>query len=160
MAERARPLLAAALALPAAPTAAAPAWNLPQPATPVAREIFAIHTLTGTIVAVLTVLVFAVVLFAAWRFRRSRGHQPDLAFHRGRFGAWSWLVVPVLVLGIDLTIAGSARETLKKLWVVPRGDDLLVVRVTGHQWWWEYEYPDLGIRIESRALPQEQAGAH
>ena len=52
---------------------------------------------------------------------------------------------PKKVLGVDLTIANSAQKTLEKVWEVPKGEDLLDVKVIGHQWWWEYEYPDEGI---------------
>lgn len=134
--------------------------NLPQPATPGARDIYDIHMLTTAIVAVLTVAVFAVIGWSVWRHRKSRGFQPDVSFHRNWFGRWAWVVVPVLVLGIDLTIAGSAERVLKDLWLVPKDPDMLEVKVTGHQWWWEYEYLDQEITVESRYTPAEQAGAH
>jgi heme/copper-type cytochrome/quinol oxidase subunit 2 len=66
----------------------------------------------------------------------------DQHFHESWFGNWSWVIVPVLVLGVDLTIAHSAQKTLEKVWEVPKGEDLLDVKVIGHQWWWEYEYLD------------------
>lgn len=32
------------------------------------------------------------------------------------------------------------------------------VKVTGHQWWWEFDYLDHGIKVESRYTPEEEAG--
>lgn len=132
--------------------------NFPPPASAGAQEIYDIHMLTVTIATVLTIAVFAVVLFAILRFRKSRGYEADQNFHKTWFGRWSWIVVPAMVLGVDLTIASSAQRVLENIWVVPRDQNLMDVKVTGHQWWWEFEYLDHGIKVESRYTPQERAG--
>jgi len=131
--------------------------NLPAPATPGARDIYNIHMLTTTIAAVLLVIIFAIVFYSIYAHRKSRGYVADQNFHKGWFGYWSWILVPVLVLGVDLTIAGSAQEVLRFLWLVPK-EDMMEVKVIGHQWWWEYEYLDHDIKVESRYLPKEEAG--
>jgi cytochrome c oxidase subunit 2 len=63
-----------------------------------------------------------------------------------------------MVLGVDLSIAGSAQQTLAKVWEVPKGEDLIDVKVVGHQWWWEFEYLDHDIKVESRYVPEDKAG--
>jgi cytochrome c oxidase subunit 2 len=143
------------------------ALNFPEPAAGVAREIYDIHMLTSTIAAVLLVIIFAVVGYSLYNHRKSRGYEADQKFHLTWFGKWAWVIVPVLVLGIDLTIASSAQKTLEKVWEIPKGEDLLDIKVIGHQWWWEYEYLDHAVdvdgtpktlKVESRFLPKEQAG--
>lgn len=143
------------------------ALNFPEPAAGVAQEIYDIHMLTSAIATVLLVIIFAFVGYSLYYHRKSRGYQADQQFHKRWFGQWSWVIVPMLVLGIDLTIAGSAQKTLEKVWEVPEDADLMDVKVIGHQWWWEYEYLDhnvtidgieKSVRIESRYLPEEQAG--
>lgn len=123
--------------------------------------------LTMSIATVLLVIIFAVVGYSLYHHRKSRGYQADQHFHESWFGNWSWVIVPVLVLGVDLTIASSAQRTLEKVWEVPKGEDLLDVKVIGHQWWWEYQYLDhtveidgapRTVRIESRATSPEEAG--
>ncbi len=42
-------------------------------------------------------------------------------------------------------VAVPTISTIFDLAEEPKGD-VLSVNVTGHLWWWEYEYPDLGIR--------------
>lgn len=64
------------------------------------------------------------------------------------------------MLGIDLTIAGTAQPILERLWVGPKDDIAMDIKVTGHQWWWEFEYLDQQIRIESRATDQATAGEY
>jgi cytochrome c oxidase subunit 2 len=151
----------------AGPAAAELGINFPQPAAGVAQEIYDIHMLTTTIAAVLLVLIFGFVIYSLVHHRKSRGYVADQHFHESWFGHWSWVIVPVLVLGVDLTIANSAQKTLERVWEVPKGEDLMDVKVVGHQWWWEYEYLDHSVevdgqpkhvRIESRYTPQDKAG--
>jgi cytochrome c oxidase subunit 2 len=132
--------------------------NFPEPAAGVAREIFNIHMMTMTIATVLLVIVFAIVIYSLYFHRKSRGFVPDQEFHNSWFGNWSWVIVPLLVLGVDLTIAGKADAVLKKVWDVPQEKDIMDVKVTGHQWWWEFDYLDHDIKVESRFTPKEESG--
>jgi cytochrome c oxidase subunit 2 len=141
--------------------------NFPEPAAGVAQEIYDIHMLTTTIATVLLVIIFSVVGYSLYHHRKSRGYEADQKFHETWFGRWSWVIVPVLVLGVDLTIASSAQKTLEKVWEVPKDVDLLDVKVIGHQWWWEYEYLDHSVeidgqpklvKVESRYVPEDKSG--
>jgi len=139
--------------------------NFPEPAAGVAQEIYDIHMLTSTIAAILLVIIFAVVGYSLFYHRKSRGYEADQNFHETWFGHWAWVIVPVLVLGVDLTIASSAQKTLEKVWEVPKGEDLIDVKVIGHQWWWEFQYLDHSVEVdgkpkavtvESRYVPEDQ----
>jgi cytochrome c oxidase subunit 2 len=164
------PVATLALSLSAAFSSGARAelgLNFPEPAAGVAQEIYNIHMLTTTIATVLLVFIFSFVIYSLVHHRKSRGYEADQNFHESWFGRWSWVIVPVLVLGVDLTIANSAQKTLEKVWEVPKGEDLLDVKVVGHQWWWEYEYLDhsvemdgqpRNVKVESRYVPAEEAG--
>ncbi|MEN8167329.1 MAG: cytochrome c oxidase subunit II [Pseudomonadota bacterium] len=132
--------------------------NFPEPAGAVAQEIYDIHMLTMQIATFLLIIVFAFVFYSLYFHRKSRGYQADQHFHTSWFGQWSWVFVPVLVLGVDLTIAGKADAVLKKVWEVPKEENIMDVKVTGHQWWWEFDYLDSGIKVESRYIPKEESG--
>ncbi len=132
--------------------------NFPPPAADVAQEIYDIHMLTLRIATFLLLVVFSVVIYSLYFHRKSRGYQADQNFHNTWFGNWSWIIVPTLVLGVDLTIAHNADTVLEKVWDVPRDEKLLDVKVTGHQWWWQFDYLDHGIRVESRFVPREKSG--
>jgi cytochrome c oxidase subunit II len=141
--------------------------NFPRPAAGVAQEIYNIHMLTTTIATVLLVIIFGFVIYSLIHHRKSRGYVADQHFHESWFGHWSWVIVPVLVLGVDMTIAHSAQKTLEKVWDVPKGEDMLDVKVTGHQWWWEFAYLDESVDIdgkphpvtvESRFVPKDKSG--
>jgi cytochrome c oxidase subunit 2 len=132
--------------------------NFPPPAAGVAQEIYDIHMMTMTIATVLLVIVFAFVFYSLYFHRKSRGYEADQNFHNSWFGHWSWVIVPVLVLGVDLTIAGKADAVLKQVWEVPKDENIMDVKVTGHQWWWEFDYLDHDIKVESRYIPEAESG--
>jgi cytochrome c oxidase subunit 2 len=150
--------LATALGLWSGGAAAEMGFNFPEPAATTAQEIYDIHMLTMTISTVLLVIVFSVIVYSLVYHRKDKGYQADQHFHETWFGRWSWVVVPALVLGVDLTIASTAQKTLEKIWVVPKGEDLMDVKVVGHQWWWEFQYLDHDLKVESRYVPKEESG--
>ena len=132
--------------------------NFPEPGSTTAQEIYDIHMLTTYIVTALLVIVFGFVIYSLYAHRKSKGFEADQNFHKTWFGQWSWVLVPGLVLGVDLTIAGSAQKVLESVWQVPDEKDLMEIKVTGHQWWWEFDYMDHDIKVESRYTPEEEAG--
>lgn len=89
-----------------------------------------------SIATILLIIVFAIVIYSIYYHRKSRGYQADQNFHNTWFGHWSWVIVPVLVLGVDFTIANNANTVLKTVWEVPKEKDIMDLKVTGHQWWW------------------------
>lgn len=148
----ARTLFAAGLFAPAGAVVADYALNLPEPAAPITRDIFNLHMLTAIIATVIMVIVTAMIIYALVRFRKSTGYKADQQFHESWFGRWSWVLVPVIVLGIDLSIAGPGSRTLTAVETYPDAD--VTVKVVGSQWKWTYEYDPQGgdyegIRIVS-----------
>lgn len=130
--------------------------NFPTPVSPVTREVFDLHMLTSYIAIIIMVIVTAVIFFAIFKFRKSKDYKPDLEFHNGWFGTWSWILVPALVLAIDLSIASSASSTFDLIEDKTPAD--ITVKVTGSQWKWTYQYMEDDIKIVSSLLPEEQAG--
>lgn len=114
--------------------------NLPRPVAPITQDIFDLHMMTATIATVIMVIVTAMIIYALVKFRKSRGYEADQQFHRNWFGRWSWALVPVIVLGIDFSVAGPATRTLRLIESHPDVD--LTVKVVGSQWKWTYEYMD------------------
>ncbi|MBT2969449.1 MAG: cytochrome c oxidase subunit II [gamma proteobacterium symbiont of Ctena orbiculata] len=151
-------VLAATLLLATGSVSAEYGLNFPEPAANVAQEIFDIHMMTMGIATFLLCIVFAIVFYSLYFHRKSRGYEADQEFHNSWFGNWSWVIVPVMVLGVDLTIAGKADAVLKKVWDVPKEENIMDVKVTGHQWWWEFDYLDHDIKVESRYVPEEESG--
>jgi len=131
--------------------------NLPTPAAPLTQQMFDLHMLTTKIATIIMIVIIVIVVYAIFKFRKSKDYQADQNFHTGAFGTWSWILVPVIVLGIDLTIAGSASDALKQVEDYSQKNDV-TIKVIGSQWKWTYEYMDDDIRVVSNILPEEKAG--
>jgi cytochrome c oxidase subunit 2 len=90
---------------------------------------------------VVFVVVEAALLVAIFRFRERRGGPATRVVHGNTLLEISWTLAPALVLMM------IAVPTIRTIWEVDRPPvrEAIVVEVTGHQWWWEVRYPDLGI---------------
>jgi cytochrome c oxidase subunit 2 len=123
------------------------ASDLPIPSifAPVSTPAFMIRDLSWLVLAVCAV-IFAVVAYllvhVIVRFRAPRAddHEPPQVYGSNAIEL-AWTVVPVLlVLVLFLSTARTIFEIERA-----RPADALRVTVVGHQWWWEFRYPDLGI---------------
>ena len=93
----------------------------------------------------MAVLVFVVVegalVYAMVKFRRRPGRDLPQQAHGNTRLEVAWTIAPTLVLAV---IAVPTIITIFDTANTPPGDVMEVV-VTGHQWWFEFGYPDLGI---------------
>ncbi|MBI4011904.1 MAG: cytochrome c oxidase subunit II [Candidatus Rokubacteria bacterium] len=99
------------------------------------------------------VVVATVLCLAILRFRE---RDPDALPRQVRGNArleLGWTLAPAIVLTfIAFPTVGAIFRTQA---LPPPG--ALKVRVTGHQWWWEFHYPELGITTASELyLPAGQ----
>jgi cytochrome c oxidase subunit 2 len=90
-------------------------------------------------------VVQGLLLFAVFRFReRDPAAVPrQVRGHAGLELAWTLIPAVILTFIAFPTVAAIFRTQA----VPPR--DALRVRVIGHQWWWEFQYPDLGVTTAS-----------
>jgi cytochrome c oxidase subunit 2 len=147
-----RGAIAAAAMLAAAPAAmAAKELNLPPPVTPVAAQIFDLHTYIMWICVVIFVGVFAVMFYSIFAHRKSKGHQAA-QFHENMVVEIIWTVIPFLIL---LFMAFPATKTVLAMKDASAPD--MTVKVTGYQWKWGYDYLDEGFGFYSNlATPYRQ----
>ncbi len=89
------------------------------------------------IFVVVEALLIAVVF--AFRDRPGRGEPKPVHGHLGLEIAWT--LIPVIIV---TSIAIPTIATIFKTQATPPAGALRV-EVTGHQWWWEIRYPELGI---------------
>lgn len=90
---------------------------------------------------VVFVLVEGALIIAILRFRERPGGPEPKATHGNTLLEIAWTLAPAIVLVL------IAIPTIKTIWDVdrPARGESLVVEAVGHQWWWEFRYPDLGI---------------
>ena len=91
--------------------------------------------------AIVFVLIEGGLLFTIIKFRGRPGDPEPAQIHGNTALEVVWTAIPALVLAM---IAVPTIRAIFQLAETP-GDDPLEVEVIGHQWWWEFRYPDLGI---------------
>jgi cytochrome c oxidase subunit II len=102
------------------------------------KDLFQYIIYAGIIVGV---LVEGALIFAAIRFRRrpSDGLPPQI--HGNTLVEVTWTTVPAIVL---LTILVPTIQTIFRT-QAPAPSDAFQVHVVGHQFWWEFQYPNSGV---------------
>jgi cytochrome c oxidase subunit 2 len=157
-ARRAGALLLGMMAAGAAKAAEPVPWGLGlQPAaSPVMRDIHVFHDwLLLPIITVVTIIVMALLAYVMVKFNAKANPTPAKFTHNVLVEV-IWTAIPVLIL---IVIAIPSFRLLYKEDVTPANVDL-TVKVTGHQWYWSYEYPDQeGIAFQSLMLTKEEAEA-
>jgi len=125
--------------------------NLHKPASGLAQEIYDLHTLILWVCIAIFVVVFIPMGIALVRHRKSRGYQAA-GFHDNLKVEIAWTIVPVLIL---VGMAWPATKLVASMKDTSKSD--LTIKVTGHQWKWEYEYLGDDIRfISNSSTPKEQ----
>jgi cytochrome c oxidase subunit 2 len=118
--------------------------------TPIGEEAANFHNYwLLPLCAAICILVLALLVYAIIRFRRGANPVPSRNSHNTMIEV-IWTLVPVLVL---VGIAIPSIRLLRHTYSPPPAD--LTVKVTGHQWYWSYEYPDNGVTFDSYMLKEK-----
>jgi cytochrome c oxidase subunit 2 len=87
------------------------------------------------------VLVEGVLVYAIFRFRGKPGDPEPHQTHGNTTVEIIWTVIPALILAV---IAVPTVKAIFQTNAVP-GKDALTIEVVGHQWWWEFRYPEYNL---------------
>jgi cytochrome c oxidase subunit II len=115
-------------------------WQLGMqaPATPITERIQAFHNELLIIIFAISLFVFGLLLYIMLRFNARAHPVPSRTTHNTLIEVL-WTVIPVLIL---VTIAIPSFKLMYYMDRVP--DSKMTIKITGHQWYWEYNYPDQG----------------
>jgi cytochrome c oxidase subunit II len=118
--------------------------NIFAPASTPAGSIFGLSIFVLVTVTTIFIVVFALLAYTVVKFRK-RGNadntEPVQIYGSTRVEL-AWTVIPVLIV-VALFLA--AARVIAEIQDLTRPPDALEVIVTGHQYWWEYRYPQLNI---------------
>ena len=120
--------------------------NIFRPAGTSAQSIFGLSMLVLTITLCIFLVVAGLLLYVLLRYRH-RASSPEAEQEPAQiYGSTqielSWTVIPVLI--VVILFLATARVILSSE-QTRRPAGALDVIVIGHQFWWEYRYPKLGI---------------
>lgn len=117
-------------------------------ATEIMEKVISFHDFLMIIMTSIVVLVTLLLVVVALRFNRKANPVPSKTSHNTLIEI-VWTIFPVLVL---MAIAVPSFRLLYFQDVAPEAD--MVIKATGHQWYWTYEYPDHGdLTFDSIMLP-------
>lgn len=117
---------------------------------PIGHEAAGFHdNILLPLCAIISAIVLILLLVALVRFRRGKNPVPSRNSHNTLIEV-IWTLVPVLIL---VGIAIPSIRLLRHQYTPPPAD--VTIKVTGHQWYWSYEYPDLGVSFDSYILKEK-----
>jgi cytochrome c oxidase subunit 2 len=90
---------------------------------------------------IIMALVLALMLYVVIRFRERPGQPEPKHIHGNTKLELLWTIVPAVI------VMFIAIPTVQTIFTTQRrpAADALTVEVVGHQWWWEFRYPELGV---------------
>jgi cytochrome c oxidase subunit 2 len=112
-------------------------------ATPAQAE-YELTLLVAAICAAILVVVGGLLAYVVYRFRE-RGpitHDEPPQLYGSNQVEIAWTVIPILIVFVLTTATARVTSAVQDRQPVKGA---VKVNVVGHQWWWEYTYPDLKI---------------
>lgn len=143
-------LLAFFVRLPAALADGIPhAWGLglQAPGSAIEMRIDNFHNILLWVISVISIFVLGLLLYVVARYNKYVNPKPSRTAHNFKLEV-IWTLVPCLIL---VAIGLISFPLLYYTDRVPPPD--LTLKVTGHQWYWSYAYPDKGnLAFDSHAI--------
>ena len=136
-------------------------WNFPEPVTPMALDTLHVHNKFMLISMAIFFVVLAIMIYSIFAHRKSKNFKAvaDKAPSTGIEIFWTLIPFAILLL-IDFVIMGIPAYHSVVMMEDTRDKATMVVKVTGSQWRWQYEYMDgdaQGIKFVSNlSTPKEQ----
>ena len=126
-------------------------YNMPVGVTEVSQSIFGLHMLIFWICVVIGVIVFSIMFWSMWKYRKSKGAvAADFDDHFWLEIGWTIAATAVLVW-----MAVPSTQVMVQAYDDAEGE--INILVTGHQWKWHYEYMEDEVSFFSNlSTSQEQ----
>ena len=112
--------------------------NMPVGVTDISKEVFGLHMAIFFVVVAIGVVVFGVLCWSMWKYRRSNNKKPA-TFTENHTVEILWTIIPTLIL---IAMAVPASITLKKIYDHEAEEGGIDIQVVGWQWKWQYKYLD------------------
>ncbi|MGB0682676.1 MAG: cytochrome c oxidase subunit II [Magnetovibrionaceae bacterium] len=133
-------VLLTSLAGGAAQAAQPEPWQMSfqEAATPTMELITSFHDFLFWVITIITLFVLVLMIMVAVKFNEKKNPTPSKTSHN-TFLEVVWTAVPVLILIV------IAIPSFKLLYFADSNPETeMTLKITGHQWYWSYEYPDHG----------------
>ena len=126
-------------------------YNMPVGVTEVSEEIFDLHMLIMWICVWIGVVVFGIMFWSLWKYRKSSG-AIAAKFDDHYWLEIGWTIAATIIL---VGMAIPSTSVMIKAYDDTEGD--INIMVTGYQWKWQYTYLEDGVSFFSNlATSQEE----
>lgn len=121
------------------------------PASPVMHMMDWFHQLLVWLMVAICVLVLVLLAIVVVRFNANKNPVPSRTSHNTLIEV-VWTVVPVIILVV------IAVPSFRLLYFGDHAREAdMTLKITGRQWYWDYEYPDHGnFTFSSIMIPEDQ----
>ena len=126
------------------PTSPLSPTNIFSPASTPAKSIFELSLFVLAVTGTIFLVVFTLLLYSVVRFRKRKnddGREPAQVYGSNQVEL-AWTVIPVLIV---VALFMATARVIASVQKAARPDDAVEVVAIGHQFWWEYRYPALGV---------------
>lgn len=119
-------------------------------ASPVMERVNEMHMMLMWIITPIMIFVTVMLAITVFRFREKKNPTPSKRTHNVPLEIL-WTLVPVVI------VAAIAFPSVKLIYFMDKTEKAdMTLKVIGHQWYWEYEYPDHNISFDSFMLNKDQ----
>jgi len=126
-------------------------YNMPVGVTEVSEEIFDLHMLIMWICVWIGVVVFGIMFWSLWKYRKSSG-AIAAKFDDHYWLEIGWTIAATIIL---VGMAIPSTSVMIKAYDDTEGD--INIMITGYQWKWQYKYLEDGVSFFSNlATSQEE----
>jgi cytochrome c oxidase subunit 2 len=114
------------------------------PASTPARSIFGLSLFVLAVMAAIFVVVFSLLAYSIVKFRKRKnddGREPAQVYGSNQVEL-AWTIIPILIV-VALFMATARVIAVVESATLP--NNAIEVTAIGHQFWWEFRYPKLGV---------------
>lgn len=114
------------------------------PASTPAKTIFGLSLFVLAVTGAIFAVVFTLLVYSVVRFRgraADAGREPAQVYGSTQIEL-AWTVIPVLIVAVLFLATARVIHAIQD---APKPETALEVTVIGHQYWWEFRYPKLGV---------------
>jgi cytochrome c oxidase subunit 2 len=126
------------------------AMNFQPAVTELARDILWLDNILLVIITAISLFVMGLLLWVIVRYNKNANKVASTTTHNTPIEIL-WTVIPVFIL---IGIGFISLPILLKQLRIPESE--VVIKATGNQWYWTYDYPQHGFSFDSVMLEKEE----
>ncbi len=125
-------------------------FGLQDPAGVIAEMATDLHDFLLIVITLISLFVLGLLAYVCLRYKESSNPNPTRTSHNTVIEIL-WTVIPVLILVV------IAVPSFKLLYLQETDKPFdMVIKVTGNQWYWNYEFPDENVAYDSYMIPDDE----